>query len=39
MRRWRKKLFMAVSRLSATPVDYFGLPIDRTITMGQHIDL
>ena len=30
MRKWRKRLFRAMSRNSASPVDYFGLPIDRT---------
>jgi len=36
---WRKRLFIAVSRNSATPVEYFGLPDDRVVTMGSHIDL
>jgi KUP system potassium uptake protein len=38
MARWRKHLFMDVARLSASPVEYFGLPIDRTLTVGQYID-
>jgi KUP system potassium uptake protein len=37
--RWRKKLFVAISRNSASPVEYFRLPEDRVVTMGSHIDL
>jgi KUP system potassium uptake protein len=39
MARWRKKLFIAMSRTSASPVDYFVLPDDRIVTMGAHIEL
>jgi KUP system potassium uptake protein len=35
--RWRKRLFVAIAKNAASPVDYFGLPIDRTITMGSAI--
>jgi len=37
--RWRKRLFVAISRNSASPVEYFRLPDDRVVTMGSHIDL
>jgi KUP system potassium uptake protein len=37
--RWRTKLFLALSRNAASPVDYFGLPDDRTVVMGSHIEL
>jgi KUP system potassium uptake protein len=37
--RWRKKLFVAISRNSASPVEYFRLPENRVVTMGSHIDL
>jgi KUP system potassium uptake protein len=37
--RWRKKLFIAISRNSASPVEYFRLPDDRVVTMGSHIEL
>ena len=37
--RWRKELFIALSRNAATPAAYFGLPDDRTIIMGSRIDL
>jgi KUP system potassium uptake protein len=39
MARWRKKLFVAIARNAASPVDYFGLPDERTITMGSQIPL
>jgi KUP system potassium uptake protein len=38
MARWRKRLFQNVSRLSSHPVEYFNLPVERTVTMGQHIE-
>jgi KUP system potassium uptake protein len=37
--RWRKKLFVAISRNAASPVEYFRLPADRVVTMGSHVDL
>jgi len=37
MRQWRKRLFITISRNAASPVEYFGLPGDRTITMGSSI--
>jgi KUP system potassium uptake protein len=39
MSRWRKKLFMAMTRNTSNPVAYFGLPDDRTIVMGSHVEL
>jgi KUP system potassium uptake protein len=39
MARWRKKLFMGMSRNTSNPVAYFGLPDDRTIVMGSHVEL
>ncbi|MEY2532204.1 MAG: system potassium uptake protein [bacterium] len=39
MARWRKDLFIYLRRLSASPVEYFRLPIEQTVTMGQAIDL
>jgi KUP system potassium uptake protein len=39
MARWRKKLFTTIARNAADPVPYFGLPDDRTIVMGSHIEL
>ena len=39
MARWRKKLFLALSRGSATPVAFFELPEDRIVTMGAYVEL
>jgi KUP system potassium uptake protein len=37
MRAWRKKLFIAMARNAASPIEYFSLPGDRTVVMGGHI--
>jgi KUP system potassium uptake protein len=39
MARWRKKLFLALSRTSASPVEVFALPERRIVTMGAYIEL
>jgi len=39
MRKWRKKLFIGLSRTSTSPVEYFGLPDQRIVTMGSYIEL
>ncbi|MBJ7458025.1 MAG: KUP/HAK/KT family potassium transporter [Thermoleophilaceae bacterium] len=39
MPRWRKALFVATSRIAADPVEYFGLPLDRTIVMGSKVEV
>jgi len=39
MAQWRKVLFMALARNAADPTAYFGLPADRTVTMGRPVDL
>ena len=39
MNRWRKRLFVAVSKNAANPVPYFRLPDERTVVMGAHIEL
>jgi KUP system potassium uptake protein len=39
MSPWRKRLFLAISRNAANPVEYFKLPDDRTVVMGSHIEL
>jgi KUP system potassium uptake protein len=38
MARWRKRLF-ALSHNAANPIEYFGLPPERTITMGSQVPL
>jgi KUP system potassium uptake protein len=37
MKPWRKKLFIAMSRNAASPIEHFGLPIDRTVMMGSNV--
>jgi KUP system potassium uptake protein len=39
MARWRKRVFLALSRLAADPIDYFVLPRDRTVLMGAHVEI
>jgi KUP system potassium uptake protein len=39
MSRWRKKLFLLLSRTSTSPVEFFGLPERRIVTMGSYIEL
>jgi KUP system potassium uptake protein len=39
MARWRKKLFLALSRTSASPVEVFFLPERQIVTMGSYIEL
>jgi KUP system potassium uptake protein len=37
MAKWRKKLFLAMARNASDPVNYFGLPDERTVAMGRHV--
>jgi KUP system potassium uptake protein len=39
MAQWRKRLFLAISRNAADPVEIFHLPDERTVVMGSHIEL
>jgi KUP system potassium uptake protein len=39
MAPWRKKLFIAIARNTSNPVAYFGLPDDRTVVLGSHVEL
>jgi KUP system potassium uptake protein len=39
MRGWRKRLFVAMARNAASPVEYFHLPRERTVTLGSQIEL
>jgi KUP system potassium uptake protein len=39
MARWRKRLFVAISRNTSNPVAYFGLPDDRTVVVGSSVEL
>ncbi|HEX8752136.1 MAG TPA: potassium transporter Kup [Solirubrobacterales bacterium] len=38
-RRWRKRLFVTMARNAASPVEYFHLPPNRTVTVGSAIEL
>jgi KUP system potassium uptake protein len=37
--QWRKRLFLATSRLTADAAEYFQLPRDQTVIMGARIDI
>jgi KUP system potassium uptake protein len=39
MRSWRKKLFVAMARNAASPIDHFQLPSDKTVIVGAQIPL
>jgi KUP system potassium uptake protein len=39
MSNWRKKLFLTMAHNAANPARYFGLPDDRTVTIGARVDL
>jgi KUP system potassium uptake protein len=39
MRRWRKRLFIALARNERDPIGYLGLSDERTVTMGSVIEL
>ena len=39
MAPWRKRLFIATSFITADAADHFGLPGDRTVIMGSHIEV
>jgi KUP system potassium uptake protein len=36
---WRRKLFLLMAHNASNPAVYFGLPDDRTVTMGERVDL
>jgi KUP system potassium uptake protein len=39
MAPWRKRLFIATSYITADAAEHFGLPRDRTVIMGSHINV
>jgi len=39
MAAWRKRLFIATSHITADAAEHFGLPRDRTVIMGSHIEV
>jgi KUP system potassium uptake protein len=39
MAPWRKRLFIATSYITADAAEHFGLPRDRTVIIGSHIEV
>ncbi|MDE0805096.1 MAG: potassium transporter Kup [Acidimicrobiales bacterium] len=39
MARWREQIYALMHRNATTPSTYFGLPPDRTLSIGSHIEL
>jgi KUP system potassium uptake protein len=39
MAPWRKLLFLRLAHNAADPAAYFGLPVDRTVTMGSPVEV
>ncbi len=39
MRRWRKRIFLAMARNAASPIDAFRLPPERTVVMGSQVQV
>jgi KUP system potassium uptake protein len=39
MAPWRMRLFIATSHITSDAAEHFGLPRDRTVIMGSHIDV
>ena len=39
MARWRKRLFLATSHIAADASDHFGLPLDRVVLLGAHVEV
>jgi KUP system potassium uptake protein len=39
MRRWRKRVFLALANNAANPAEYFGLPESGTVVMGSQVDI
>jgi len=36
---WQKRLFLNLAHNASNPTEYFGLPTNRSISMGAEIDL
>ena len=39
MGAWRKALFIGLAHNAASQAEFLGLPDDRTVVMGSHVDL
>jgi KUP system potassium uptake protein len=38
MRRWQAKLFVSIARNAASAIEHFGLPADRTVSIGAQVN-
>jgi KUP system potassium uptake protein len=39
MALWRKRLFLATAHIAADAGDHFGLPLDRVVLLGAHVEV
>jgi KUP system potassium uptake protein len=39
MARWRKRLFVMMARNATSPMEHFGLPIDRTVVVASKVEI
>ena len=39
MASWRKRLFIAISHMTADAAGYFNLPLDRTVIIGARFEV
>jgi KUP system potassium uptake protein len=39
MARWRKRLFLATAHIATDASDHFGLPLDRVVLLGAHVEV
>jgi KUP system potassium uptake protein len=37
MSSWRKQLFVAMARNATSPIEHFGLPVDKTVVVSSHV--
>jgi KUP system potassium uptake protein len=37
MARWRKRLFITMARNATSPLEHFGLPVDKTVIVSSHV--
>jgi KUP system potassium uptake protein len=38
MARWHKSLYSAMSRVAQRPAEFFKLPVNRTVELGQRVE-
>lgn len=39
MMTWRKKLFLATSRITVDAAEHFNLPLNRTVVLGEVVEI